>query len=158
VYNGEADFASSFFSPPLKPEGEPAWQPGDDPDIPADLVDSCAPSEDGSTLMCGDWRVLDARANLREEAPDVIQKVKILTLSPAIPNDTLSFGPDFPQDLRDQIVAALADFAQTDAWNESIGNQDFYGWTGINPATDAEYDVVRQMIEASGLTLEDLGQ
>ncbi|MEZ4674453.1 MAG: hypothetical protein R2932_09435 [Caldilineaceae bacterium] len=41
---------------------------------------------------------------------------------------------------------------------ESIGNQDFYGWTGINPATDAEYDVVRQMIESAGLTLEDLGQ
>ncbi|MEZ4614207.1 MAG: PhnD/SsuA/transferrin family substrate-binding protein [Caldilineaceae bacterium] len=158
VYNGEADFSSSFFSPPLKPEGEEPWMPGDDPDIPADLIDSCAPSEDGSTLMCGDWRVLDARANLREEAPDVIQKVKILTLSPAIPNDTLSFGPDFPEDLRDQIVAALAEFAQTEAWNESIGNQDFYGWTGINPATDAEYDVVRQMIESAGLTWEDLGQ
>jgi len=158
VYNGEADFASTFFSPPLKPEGEEPWAPGDDPDIPADLVDSCAPNEDGSRLMCGGWRVLDARANLREEAPDVIQKVKILALSPAIPNDTLSFGPDFPQDLRDQIVAALADFAGTEAWNESIGNQDFYGWTGINPATDAEYDVVRQMIESSGLTLEDLGQ
>ncbi|MCB0063113.1 MAG: PhnD/SsuA/transferrin family substrate-binding protein [Caldilineaceae bacterium] len=158
VYNGEADFASTFFSPPLKPEGEEAWAPGDEPDIPADLVDSCAPSEDGSTLMCGDWRVLDARANLREEAPDVIQKVAILTLSPAIPNDTLSFGPDFPEDLRNQIVDALAAFAETDAWNESIGNQDFYGWTGINPATDAEYDVVRQMIESAGLTLEDLGQ
>ncbi|MEZ4674454.1 MAG: hypothetical protein R2932_09440 [Caldilineaceae bacterium] len=54
-----------FFSPPLKPEGEEPWMPGDDPDIPADLIDSCAPSEDGSTLMCGDWRVLDACANLR---------------------------------------------------------------------------------------------
>jgi phosphonate transport system substrate-binding protein len=158
VYNGEADFASTFFSPPLKPEGEPAWAPGDDPEIPADLVESCAPTEDGDALMCGDWRVLDARANLREEAPDVIQQVKILTLSPAIPNDTLSFGPDFPEELRMQIVDALAAFAETEAWNESIGSQDFYGWTGINPATDAEYDVVRQMIESSGLTLEDLGQ
>lgn len=158
VYNGEADFSSSFFSPPLKPEGEAAWAPGDEPDIPADLIESCAPNEDGSRLMCGDWRVLDARSNLREEAPDVIQKVKILTLSPAIPNDTLSFGPDFPEELRTQIVDALAAFAETEAWEESIGNQDFYGWTGINPASDAEYDVVRQMIEAAGLTLEDLGQ
>lgn len=158
VYNGEADFASSFFSPPLKPEGEEPWAQGDEPDIPAEVLESCAPNEDGSRLMCGDWRVLDARANLREEAPDVIQKVKILTLSPAIPNDTLSFAPDFPEDLRDQIVDALAAFAETEAWEQSIGNQDFYGWTGINPASDAEYDVVRQMIEAAGLTLEDLGQ
>ncbi|MCB0084778.1 MAG: PhnD/SsuA/transferrin family substrate-binding protein [Caldilineaceae bacterium] len=158
VYNGEADFSSSFFSPPLKPEGEEPWQPGDEPDIPADLVDSCAPNEDGSRLMCGDWRVLDARAGLREEAPDVIQKVRILTISDAIPNDTLSFSPEFPADLRAQIEEALVAFAETDAWNESIGNQDFYGWTGIDKASDAEYDVVRQMIEISGMSLEDLGQ
>ncbi|MEZ4864304.1 MAG: PhnD/SsuA/transferrin family substrate-binding protein [Caldilineaceae bacterium] len=158
VYNNEADFASSFYTPPLKPEGETAWQPGDDPDIPADLIDSCAPNEDGSQLLCDGWRVLDARANLRQEAPDVIQKVRILTISPAIPNDTLSFSPDFPAELRTQIADALVAFAQTETWNESIGNQDFYGWTGLSPATDAEYDVVRQMIEASGLTLEDLGQ
>ncbi|MCB9136925.1 MAG: PhnD/SsuA/transferrin family substrate-binding protein [Caldilineaceae bacterium] len=158
IYNGEADFGSTFFSPPLKPEGEAPWALGDEPDIPDDLVESCAPNEDGSALMCGDWRVLDARASLREEAPDVVQKVKILTLSDAIPNDTLSFSPDFPAELRDEIAAALSAFAETDAWGESIGNQDFYGWTGINPATDAEYDVVRAMIEASGLTLEDLGE
>ena len=127
-------------------------------DIPDDLVDSCAPNEDGSRLMCGDWRVLDARAGLREEAPDVIQKVRILTISDAIPNDTLSFSPEFPADLRTQIEEALVAFAETDAWNESIGNQDFYGWTGIDKASDAEYDVVRQMIEISGMSLEDLGQ
>jgi phosphonate transport system substrate-binding protein len=158
IYNGEADFASTFFSAPLKPEGEPEWQLGDEPDIPADLVESCAPSDDGSELLCGEWRVLDARAGLREEAPDVIQKVRILTLSADIPNDTLSFSPEFPAALREQIATALVEFAQTEAWNESIGNQDFYGWTGINPASDEEYDVVRQMIELSGLTLEGLGQ
>jgi phosphonate transport system substrate-binding protein len=158
VYNGEADFGTTFFSPPLKPEGEAAWQPGDDPDIPADLLESCALNDDGSQLLCGDWRVLDARAGLREEAPDVIQKVRILAISPAIPNDTLSFAPEFPAELRTQIEEALVAFAETEAWAESIGNQDFYGWTGLSPATDAEYDVVRQMIEIAGLTLEDLGQ
>ena len=158
VYNGEADFGTAFFSPPLKPEGEEAWKPGDPPEIPDDLIPSCAPNEDGKKLMCGDWRVLDARAGLREEAPDVVQKVKILEISPPIPNDTLSFGPDFPADLRQEISDALVAFSTTEAWNESIGNQDFYGWTGINPATDEEYDVVRQMVELSGLTLEGLGQ
>lgn len=158
VYNGEADFASTFFSPPLKPEGEEAWAPGDDPEIPAELIDECAVTEDGRRLMCGGWRVLDARAGLREEAPDVVQKVRILDISPEIPNDTLSFGPDFPADLRTQIEEALTTFAETEAWNESIGNQDFYGWTGIDAATDAEYDTVRLMIEASGMTMEDLGE
>ena len=102
VYNGEADFATTFFSPPLKPEGEEAWKPGDEPEIPAELIEECAPNEDGSKLMCGEWRVLDARASMREEAPDMIQKVRILTISPPIPNDTLSFSPDFPDELRDR--------------------------------------------------------
>jgi phosphonate transport system substrate-binding protein len=158
IYNAEADFGSAFFSPPLKPEGEEPWKIGDDPEIPEELIPECAPNEDGSRLLCGEWRVLDARAGLREEAPDVVQEVRILAISPEIPNDTLSFGPEFPADLRAQIEEALVAFSQTEAWNTSIGSQDFYGWTGINPATDEEYDVVRQMIELAGLTIEDLGQ
>ncbi len=77
---------------------------------------------------------------------------------PPIPNDTLSFSPDFPEELRGQIAEALVAFAETEAWDASIGNQDFYGWTGINPASDEEYDSVRAMIEAAGLTLENLGE
>jgi len=157
VYNGEVDFATAFFSPPLKPEGEPAWKPGDDPDIPADLIEQCAVNADDK-LFCGEWRVLDARANIRAEAPDVVQKVRILAISPAIPNDTLSFGPEFPKELREKIVAALLDFSKTEEWNQSIGNPDFYGWTGLSPATDAEYDFVRKTVEAVGLTLEKLGE
>jgi len=162
VYRGEADFATTFFSPPLTPNFD--WAVGDDPEIPADIVDSCAPNEEGSRLFCGpedaQWRVLDARASARNDAPDIIQKVKILTISPEIPNDTLSFGPEFPADIRTQIEEALAAFAgecednDDCAWNQSIGNQDFYGWTGIDPAVDSEYDSLRRIVELVGYTLE----
>ena len=168
VYNGEVDFATTYYSVPLSPEsgGGPWWTyqdyldgkvTPDMYDIPDDVLDQCAINEDGK-LFCGEWRPLDARINIRTEAPDVIQKVRILTISPPIPNDTLSFGPDFPEDLRAQIEQALIDFSTTDAWADSIGNNDFYGWTGIEPATDAEYDFVRKMVEATGLTLEGLGE
>jgi phosphonate transport system substrate-binding protein len=166
VYDGSVDFATTFYSVPLDPDGAPAWSYDDwvagnvTPDmwdVPADVIDSCAPNEDDSRLLCDGWRVLDARANIRTEAPDVVQQVRILSLSPEIPNDTLSFGPEFPEDLRDEIVQALFDFSQTEAWNESIGSQDFYGWTGIVEAEDAEYDFVRLMVEATGLTLENIG-
>lgn len=153
VYRGEADFATTFFSPPLMPEGE--WDIGMDPDIPADIIDTCAPNEDGSKLLCGPdggWRVLDARGSARADAPDIIQKVKILTISPAIPNDTLSFGPDFPADIRAQIEAALVAFAETEAWDASIGDQDFYNWTGIDPASDEEYDDLRKIVDLVGYT------
>jgi len=154
VYDGSVDFSTSYYSAWTPPEGVPAWQVGDPPDIPDDLVSTCGPSADGSALMCGGYRVLDARATIRADAPDVVQMVRILTLSPAIPNDTLSFGPDFPSELRAQIEEALGAFAQTEFWGQSIGSEDFYGWTGIHPATDADYDFVRMMVDAAGITLE----
>lgn len=160
LYNGSVDFATTFYSPYLAPEGGVEWS-FENPDLPAEVIDSCAPNAEGSRLLCGpngEYRVLDARASIRTEAPDIMQKTRILMISTGIPNDTLSFGPEFPADIRAQIEEALLAFAGTDAWNESIGNQDFYGWTGIEPATDAEYDIVRQMVEASGYTLEGLGQ
>lgn len=155
VYTGEADFATAFYSPWAAPEGAAAWKIGDDPEVPVDL-DSCALNEDGSRLLCEGYRVLDARANIREEFPDVVAKVRILMLSPEIPNDTMSFGPDFPADVRAQIESALADFAKSDAWGESIGSEDFYGWSGIEAGTDADYDFIRKMVAAAGITLEGL--
>jgi phosphonate transport system substrate-binding protein len=156
VANGEADFGTTFFSPWAVPEDSDiaAWDEGDEPDVPEDVLESCEPNDEG--LFCGDYRVLDARANVREEIPDIVQQVKILTLTTAIPNDTLSFGPEFPEALRSEIEEALVAFAETDDWAASIGNEDFYGWSGLEPATDEEYDVIRLMVEEAGITLEDL--
>ena len=144
VYNGEVDFATTFFSPPLLPEGN--WDESMAPELSDDIIATCGPNEDGSRLLCGaegEYRILDARASARTDAPDIIQKVRVLTISPGIPNDTLSFGPEFPAELRAEIEAALVAFAETEAWELSIGNQDFYGWTGIAPASDEEYDGLR---------------
>lgn len=153
VYNGEADFATAFYSPWAAPEGADGWAIGNDPEVPVD-VNSCALNEDKSKLLCEGYRVLDARANIREEFPDVVSKVRILTLSPEIPNDTLSFSPEFPADLRTQIEEALVAFAETEAWGTSIGSEDFYGWSGLEPATDADYDFIRLMVAESGTTIE----
>ncbi len=158
VYNGEVDFATTFYSPPDRPEGEAAWIQGDDPDIPDDLIESCAPEMVGekTALLCSGWEVLDARRNVVDTAPDIVQKVKILTISNAIPNDTLSFGPDFPESLRAQIVTALQAFSQTADWANSLGSQDFYGWDGMEVATDAEYDPMRAAVAAAGITVESI--
>ncbi|HSL25025.1 MAG TPA: phosphate/phosphite/phosphonate ABC transporter substrate-binding protein [Acidimicrobiia bacterium] len=156
VYRGDADFATTFYSPPLLPEGN--WEEGDEPDIPADLIESCEVVTEGDStqLWCGDYRVLDARASAREEAPDIVQQVRILQITEGIPNDTLSFGPDFPDDIRTQIEDALLAFAETPEWEESIGNQDFYGWTGISPADDAEYDGLRTIVDLVGISLDNI--
>ncbi|MFN3308287.1 MAG: phosphate/phosphite/phosphonate ABC transporter substrate-binding protein [Anaerolineales bacterium] len=157
VYNGEADFGTAFFSPPRVDGKSIEWQPGQDPDVPADLLDSCAPTQDEKALICGNFEIRDARRNLRKELPDVAQKVRILTTTPKIPNDTVSFGPEFPEDLMQKIMEALFAFAQNDP--EGFAKAlEAYSWTSINPATDAEYDPIRLAIQASGFKIENLGQ
>lgn len=153
VYSGEVDFGTTFFSPPAVPGAE--WTIGDNPE-PYDLtVDESRIGEDGN-LYVGDVRILDARANIRETAPDVIDQVRILRLSAPIPNDTLSFGPEFPEELRTQILDALYAFAETEEWMQSIGSDDFYSWSGLAPITDADYNPVRLQFEILGLTEEDV--
>ncbi len=157
VYNGEADFGTAFYSPPIV-DGVPiAWEPGDPPDVPEELLESCALTEDKKTIMCGNFEPRDARRNLREEAPDVMQKLRILAVTPKIPNDTLSFGPEFPEALRQQIMDALFAFAENDPEGFATAMA-AYDWTGIVAAVDEEYDPIRQAVEAAGFTLEDLGE
>lgn len=155
VYNGEVDFGTTFFSPPLVPDGE--WQVGDPPDIPDELVPECGLNDEGQ-LWCGGYRVLDARQTIREQAPDVVQVVKIVDISPGIPNDTMSFSPDFPQDLKDMINEAVIAFVQTEECQESLCNPQFYEWTDAEPIFDENFDLIRIMMEEQGITLENIGE
>lgn len=152
VANGEVDFAVTFFSPPIVP-GAP-WAVGDLPE-PFDLtVDESFVTEDG--LFVGDVQIKDARETVIDTVPDIIDQTRILRLSAPIPNDTISFGPEFPDELRTQIIDALVAFSTTEAWANSIGSRDFYAWSGLEPATDAAYEPVRVMMEALGRSEEDI--
>ncbi|PKO05556.1 MAG: hypothetical protein CVU41_10805 [Chloroflexi bacterium HGW-Chloroflexi-3] len=155
VYNGEADVASVYFSAPLLPAG--TWKMGDNPDVPDEVVDECGPNADGK-LYCGEYRVLDARAAILTEAPDVVQKVRILGLSAEIPNDTMSFSPDFPEELRQLIMDAVIEYIGSEACEETLCNEKFYDWTGAAPIFDENFDGVRLLMEAQGITLENLGK
>jgi phosphonate transport system substrate-binding protein len=154
VYNGEADFATTFFSPPLTP-GAP-WSVGDSPE-PFDLTIDEPFVNDAGRLFVGDIRILDARASVVEVAPDIIQQTRILRISAPIPNDTMSFGPGFPVDLRDQIFDAILAFSETEEWAmTALGNPDGYNWTSLAPITDADYDPIRLQFEILGLTEADI--
>jgi phosphonate transport system substrate-binding protein len=153
VYNGEADFGTTFFSPPVGDFAD--WSIGDNPE-PYDLTVEESYIGDDGNLYVGDVRILDARANVRETAPDIVDAVKILRLSAPIPNDTLSFGPEFPEDVRDEIINALIEFSSTEEWAQSIGSEDFYGWSGIEVVPASLYDIVRGQFDILGLTEEDV--
>ena len=157
VYNGEVDFGTTYFSAPLLPEGMGTWSTDMSPDVPDEVVEDCAPNEEGQ-LWCGDYRVLDARASLTTEAPDIVQAVRILALTPEIPNDTFSFAPEFPAELRQIIIDGVIAFLGTELCEQSLCNERFYDWTSAGPIFDENFDGIRIMMEEQGISLENIGE
>ncbi|MGW8317850.1 MAG: phosphate/phosphite/phosphonate ABC transporter substrate-binding protein, partial [Candidatus Promineifilaceae bacterium] len=165
LYNGEVDFATTFFSPPLLPtELGRSWQYGiDDPEIWREAGEPPVRTEEGRTFVAGGpdeggYRILDARSSVTDTAPDIFEKTRILALTNKIPNDTLSFGPDFSLGVATDIVAALEEWVSEDNPDcmQSICSEEFYNWTGIAPANDSDYDPVRDAMTYMGITEEDI--
>ncbi|HEC22547.1 MAG TPA: phosphate/phosphite/phosphonate ABC transporter substrate-binding protein [Chloroflexi bacterium] len=92
---------------------------------------------------------VDARSNVAEELPDVNDVVVVIETSPPIPNDTISFHPDVPAEVRDAIVDAFLEMASNE--EELAILEDLYSWAGLEKVDDSFYDGFRQMLEASGV-------
>jgi phosphonate transport system substrate-binding protein len=154
VYNGDAEFATTYFSPPLTPGA--GWSVNDLPE-PFDLTIEESFVTDEGRLFVGDTRILDARSAVAEQAPDVMEEIRIVAISDPIPNDTMAFGAGFPEELRTQIYDALVAFSETEAWGESaLGADDGYSWTSLSLVEDDVFDSVRLQFEVLGLTEEDI--
>ena len=85
----------------------------------------------------------------------MIQKVRILELSQPIPNDTVSFGPGLPQEIREKFIAAMVDFAANDPEQFAIAF-DAYSWSGVALTDDSEFDFIRLLVQQLGLSVDDL--
>lgn len=154
VYNGDADFATTYFSPPLTPNA--SWNYGDLPE-PYDLTVEESFVTDEGRLFVGDTRILDARSAVAEQAPDIVDEIRILRISAPIPNDTMSFGPGFPEELRTQIYDTLVAFSDTEEWsNSALGSDAGYQWSTLTLIDDSTFDSVRLQFEILGLTEEDV--
>ena len=70
----------------------------------------------------------------------------------------MSFGPEFPEELRQLIIDGVIEFVGTEACAESFCNEKFYDWTGTGPIFDENFDGIRILMEAQGITLENIGE
>lgn len=164
VYNGEVDFATAYFSPPLLPNFARQWTYGvDDPEIWREAGEPAIRTEAGRTFVGGDpadggYRILDARSAVSDTAPDIFDETRILALTDQIPNDSLAFGPEFPLNTANQIVDALSEWVDEDNPDcaASLCSDDFYNWTGLEATTDSFYDPVRFLMDQLGITEEDV--
>jgi phosphonate transport system substrate-binding protein len=168
VAQGDVDFATGFFSPPLLPYYERPWNPEtDDPEIWRDAGVPPELTEEGRVFVAGGpdeggYRILDSRAAAMETYPAIFEETRILQISDEIPNDTLSFGAQFPLALAQEIAVAVKDYASSDdCINPPEGtvtfcSDAFYGWTGAAQVLDSAFDPTRFLMNALGMTEEDV--
>jgi parallel beta-helix repeat protein len=171
VYYRDADFGTVFYSPYVDVDGVIQWDfdpaNADLPDISdCHFVTEAVGAFAEGDLVCGPtggvWpdeylEVRDARRTA--EAPDIVDEVRILTLSPGVPNDAVAFGAEFDTDLRASVEDALrlfADEASThfeEVWLPSLDL--LYRWDGINDADDSDWDWIRPRLHGL-FSIDDL--
>ena len=121
----------------------------------SDIVQRYAGSHDGviSGLYNGDAKFGvtydDARRTLRKTNPDVGEKVIAFAITEEIPNDVVAVRSDLPADMKENIYTILSEYISTDEGAAVM--DEIYGWTGLVPAVNSEFDVVKQAAEEFGL-------
>lgn len=101
-----------------------------------------------------DEGIQDARRLVLTQYPDVEKKVRILSLSDAIPNDPIVFRKDMPEEMKNVITEAFVKFIETPEGKDAF--KKIYGVDAIKKATDADYDQVRNILKALGRNADDL--
>ena len=99
---------------------------------------------------------VDARSSIEEDFPDVNEKVVVLAETTDIPNDNVSFIEGFPEEMRQEIVVALLEIAQTPEGQEALDT--LYSIEGLQEADDAFYDAFRADLSQAGIDIEELTQ
>jgi phosphonate transport system substrate-binding protein len=92
----------------------------------------------------------DARREIRETDPDVGSRVIVIGITPEIPNDVVAVRGDLPDDLKQAIYDAVADYLATEEGQAVFDT--IYEWTDIRRALDSDFQVVRDAAEELGIT------
>lgn len=95
-------------------------------------------------------KIMDARARVLTQFPDVEQKVKILELTEAIPNDPVvvrkGIAPELSLKIRDAFVACIGENPEA---FKGLNNS-----TGLAEVKDNEYDTLRATVKSVGIDIE----
>lgn len=105
-----------------------------------------APNEDGT--------INDARRLVLTQFPDVLEKIKIIAITDKIPNDPFVFRKDLPIEIKKKFKGALFKFLNTKKGQDIFFN--IYNFKGIVPASDSDYDSLRDVIKTIKLDLDGL--
>ncbi len=98
--------------------------------------------------------ILDARMRVKQQFPDVEEKVKIIGFTEEIPNDPWVFRKDMDEDMKEKIINALVKYVNTEEGQKSM--YEIYDIVGLIPTKDSDYDKLRDMLRQQGISFEKL--
>ncbi len=161
-----ADFAGKTFAR-ADPLSTSSWiipmiemkAAGVDPETDlSNVVDAGSHDTVVSAVYNGDADVgatyVDARTRLEEDYPDVMEKVVVIGVTVDIPNDGVQFHPSISEEMRGEIVDALLKIASTEEGKEALNTA--YQWNALEKHDDEFYDPFRQVLQASGIAVQEL--
>jgi phosphonate transport system substrate-binding protein len=97
---------------------------------------------------------VDARSRIEEDYPDIMEMTKVIAVEPDIPNDGIQFVTGFPEDVKATLVAAILALFETEEGLAAM--EAAYQWTGMEEHDDTFYEPFRQILDASGMSIEEL--
>jgi phosphonate transport system substrate-binding protein len=132
---------------------------GVDPDTGlAEVVDTGAHETSAASVYNGDCDAgatyVDARTRIEEDYPDIMEQTVVIAVEPDIPNDGVQFVKSMPAEMRDKIVDGLLAISATEEGVAALSTA--YQWEELMQADDSFYDPFRQILQASGVDIEDL--
>ena len=89
-----------------------------------------------------------------KQFPDVAKKVKIIGFTEDIPNDPWVFRSDMDKKMEDKIIKAILKFVNTDEGKKAMF--EIADIEGLIPTTDKDYDKLRNLLKAQGISFEKL--
>jgi len=99
---------------------------------------------------------VDARTRIENDHSDVMEKVIILAVTEDIPNDGVQFIPGMDTEMKEKIIAALLEVAASDEGKDALKTA--YQWNALARHDDTFYDPFRQVLQASGLSIQELNK
>ncbi len=131
---------------------------GIDPDKDLEIVDAGGHTGVVTAVYNGDVDAgacyVDARSNIKEDHPDVMDKVIVIEVSAPIPNDGVQFHTSIPAETREIIIEALLEIAADEKGVEALNKA--YQWTALERHQDDFYDPFRQVLQAAGVDAQAL--
>ena len=159
LVDGEVDFVTATYRPPILPYNERVWQYGvDSPDLWRETGSMPFRSGIGFIVVNdyvenGGYQLRDARASVVDVRGNIFNETRLLQLSPPLPNGAVAYGAEMTlqsADLLDSALLTMPNCAQ------SLCSADFFAWQAVAPVTNDAYEAIRFIIEQLQLSADEI--